>query len=275
MLDVRTPIFFVYLPHSHHSPSIVRPLPPILSPLDSDRTILPLTQAPSATIPPLLTLPHRSRHRAPEDTHRPVLMRLSSLLGLAPFIASALAAPYNETYAEYNLNTNQNAQSPLDYDTSFVPSKYHPSPDNWRIPYYTILMDKFADGDPTNNDFFETEFEWDWRETNFRFGGDLAGLESKLDYLAGMGIKAIFASGTPWINMLWQADSASPPCSHCLSRVLTSLASFFLSSRIVWLFLDASCAGDRILLRTHLQAIRPSTSPLSIRTGVDAMNGAR
>ena len=138
-------------------------------------------------------------------------MRLSSLLGLVPFIASALAAPYNETYAEYNLNTNQNAQSPLDYDTSFVPSTYHPSPDNWRIPYYTILMDKFADGDPTNNDYFETEFEWDWRETNFRFGGDLAGLESKLDYLAGMGIKAIFASGTPWINMLWQADSASPP----------------------------------------------------------------
>ena len=135
-------------------------------------------------------------------------MRLSTLLGLVPFIASALAAPYNETYAEYNLNTNQNAQSPLDYDTSFVPSTYHPSPENWRFPYYTILMDKFADGDPTNNDFFGTEFEWDWRETNFRFGGDLAGLESKLDYLAGMGIKAIFASGTPWINMFWQADSA-------------------------------------------------------------------
>ncbi|KAF9650774.1 hypothetical protein BDM02DRAFT_1252045 [Thelephora ganbajun] len=47
------------------------------------------------------------------------------------------------------------------------------------------------------------------QETNFRFCGDLAGLESKLDYLAGMGIKAIFASGTPWINMLWQADSDS------------------------------------------------------------------
>ena len=157
-------------------------------------------------------------------------MRLSSLLGLAPFIASALAAPYNETYAEYNLNTNQNAQSPLDYDTSFVPSTYHPSPDNWRIPYYTILMDKFADGDPTNNDYFETEFEWDWRETNFRFGGDLAGLESKLDYLAGMGIKAIFASGTPWINMLWQADSASSPFSPGLDSCSHSIGSFFRHS---------------------------------------------
>jgi alpha-1,3-glucan synthase len=136
-------------------------------------------------------------------------MRLSTLLRLAPFIASALAAPFNETYASYNLNTNQNAQSPLDYDTDFVPSSYHPSPATWRFPFYTVLMDKFADGDPTNNDFFKSPFEWDWRETNFRFGGDLAGLESKLDYLAGMGIKAIFAAGTPWINMLWQADSAS------------------------------------------------------------------
>ena len=136
-------------------------------------------------------------------------MRLSTLLGLAALASSAFAAPYNETYAEYNLNTNQNANSPLDYDTSFLPTSYHPSPDNWRIPYYTILMDKFADGDPTNNDYFGTPFEWDWRETNFRYGGDLAGFISKLDYLSGMGIKAIYASGTPWINMLWQADSAS------------------------------------------------------------------
>lgn len=158
-------------------------------------------------------------------------MRFSTLLGLAPLIASALAAPYNETYAAYNLNTNQNAQSPLDYDTDFVPQQYHPSPDNWRMPYYTILMDKFADGDPTNNDYFKTEFEWDWRETNFRFGGDLAGLESKLDYLAGMGIKAIYASGTPWINMIWQADSASARSFSPSITVLISLVSFFLPYR--------------------------------------------
>jgi alpha-1,3-glucan synthase len=149
-------------------------------------------------------------------------MRLSTILGLAALLAPVLAAPYNETYAGYNLNTNTNAQSPLDYDTSFVPSNYTPSPSNWRFPFYTVLMDKFAVGDPTNNDYFGTPFEWDWRETNFRFGGDLAGLESRLDYLAGMGIKAIFASGTPWINMLWQADSASISVL-CLLPQLTSL----------------------------------------------------
>jgi alpha-1,3-glucan synthase len=72
-------------------------------------------------------------------------------------------------------------------------------------------MDKFADGDPSNNDFFGTPFENDWRETQLRFGGDLKGLVAKLDYLAGMGIKVIFISGTPFLNMLWQADSQSPP----------------------------------------------------------------
>jgi len=136
-------------------------------------------------------------------------MWLSTALGLLSLATFASAAPYNETYAPWNLNSNQNAQSPLDYDTDNVPSSYFPSPDNWRFPFYTVLMDKFADGDPSNNDFFGTLYEWDWRETQLRYGGDVKGLESKLDYLAGMGIKGIFVSGTPFINQLWQADSYS------------------------------------------------------------------
>ncbi|OBZ75598.1 Cell wall alpha-1,3-glucan synthase mok13 [Grifola frondosa] len=71
-------------------------------------------------------------------------------------------------------------------------------------------MDKFADGDPSNNDYFGSVYEWDWRETQLRYGGDLKGLVSKLDYIQGMGVKAIFISGTPFLNMLWQADSYSP-----------------------------------------------------------------
>jgi alpha-1,3-glucan synthase len=77
-------------------------------------------------------------------------------------------------------------------------------------------MDKFADGDPSNNDYFGTMYEYDWRETQLRYGGDLKGLEAKLDYLAGMGVKGIFAWGTPFLNMPWQADSNSPSCVHDL-----------------------------------------------------------
>ncbi|TFY74157.1 hypothetical protein EWM64_g9855, partial [Hericium alpestre] len=131
-----------------------------------------------------------------------------SLLSLA---TAARASPYRDDLVQWNLNTNPNAQSPLDYTTTHPTGNYMPSPGNWReIPFYTILLDKFADGDPSNNDFFGSPYEWDWRETQLRFGGDLKGLVSKLDYLQGMGIKGVFISGTPFLNMLWQADSYSP-----------------------------------------------------------------
>ncbi|GJE90808.1 apha amylase catalytic domain and glycogen synthase DULL1-like domain-containing protein [Phanerochaete sordida] len=138
-------------------------------------------------------------------------MRLfKAALSLLTVASLVRASPYRDDLVEYNINTNQNAQSPTDYSTT-KRSTYNPSPDNWReIPFYTILLDKFADGDPSNNDYFGTLYEYDWRETQLRFGGDLKGLVAKLDYLQGMGIRGIFISGTPFINMLWQADSYSP-----------------------------------------------------------------
>lgn len=138
-------------------------------------------------------------------------MRFSTALALFAWAGSSLvaAAPYNDTLTDYNINENKDATDPTQYSTSYPGDKHTASPKNWRaLPTYTILMDKFADGDPTNNDYFGTMFEQDWRETQLRYGGDLRGLVSKLDYLQGMGIKVIFVSGTPFLNMLWQADSA-------------------------------------------------------------------
>lgn len=148
-----------------------------------------------------------------------------SLLALAGL---AGASPYRSDLTYYNLNTNKDASSVLEYSTTRSNTTYTPSPDNWRtIPFYTILPDKFADGDPTNNDYFGTPYEYDWRETQLRAGGDLAGLASKLDYLQGMGVKGIFISGTPFLNMLWQADSkCRPPFScHSLTYVSPSVLS--------------------------------------------------
>ncbi|KAI0322220.1 glycoside hydrolase family 13 and glycosyltransferase family 5 domain-containing protein [Amylostereum chailletii] len=131
-----------------------------------------------------------------------------AIFSLARLVATS---PYRDDLTDYNLNTNQDAQSPLEYSTSRSNTTYTPSPDNWRaIPFYTILMDKFADGDPSNNDYFGTMYEYDWRETQLRSGGDLLGVLSKLDYLQGMGVKGVFISGTPFLNMIWQADSYSP-----------------------------------------------------------------
>jgi alpha-1,3-glucan synthase len=135
-------------------------------------------------------------------------MRTTALI-VAALAGLAAAAPYDDKIADYNLNQNKNAQTPFDYSTTRPSGKWTPSPDNWReIPFYTILPDKFADGDPSNNDYFGTMFEYDWRETQLRSGGDVKGMAARLDYLQGMGIRGIFMSGTMFLNMLWQADSA-------------------------------------------------------------------
>ncbi|KAF8163338.1 modular protein with glycoside hydrolase family 13 and glycosyltransferase family 5 domains [Crassisporium funariophilum] len=139
-------------------------------------------------------------------------MRLLATLQ-AIFTLSSLvsASPYREDLLDYNLNVNKNAKNPTEYDSTRPNTTYTPSPRNWRaLPTYTILMDKFADGDPTNNDFFGSVYESDYRETQLRYGGDLKGLVARLDYLHGMGVRIIFMSGTPFLNMLWQADSYSP-----------------------------------------------------------------
>ncbi|KAF8197459.1 modular protein with glycoside hydrolase family 13 and glycosyltransferase family 5 domains [Pholiota molesta] len=130
-------------------------------------------------------------------------MRFLAALGAILFLPAALASPYRPDLTDYNLNVNQNATDPTQYQSERPNTTYTPSPPNWRaLPTYTILLDKFADGDPSNNDFF--------KETQLRFGGDLKGLVARLDYLHGMGIRVIFMSGTPFLNMLWQADSYSP-----------------------------------------------------------------
>ncbi|KAJ7219301.1 modular protein with glycoside hydrolase family 13 and glycosyltransferase family 5 domains, partial [Mycena pura] len=138
-------------------------------------------------------------------------MRLLSAFVLPVlFCLLAAASPYRDDLVNYNLNTNQQATDPSQYSTNRLAS-YTPSPTNWRaLPVYTILLDKFADGDPSNNDYFGTMYENDYRETQLRYGGDLKGLVSKLDYIYGMGVRVIFISGTPFLNMLWQADSYSP-----------------------------------------------------------------
>jgi alpha-1,3-glucan synthase len=136
------------------------------------------------------------------------------MLVLYSLIIPALvaASPYRDDLVNYNLNVANTATNPFDYRATRPNTTYTPSPDNWRsLPVYTVLLDKFADGDPSNNDFFKTPYETDWRETQLRFGGDLKGLQARLDYLQGMGIGIIFISGTPFLNMIWQADSKSFP----------------------------------------------------------------
>ncbi|KAF8825486.1 hypothetical protein HHX47_DHR6000210 [Lentinula edodes] len=138
------------------------------------------------------------------------LLVLSSLFSLPSVVH---ASPYNEQLIQYNLNLNKTATSPLDYYTNRTNTTYTPSPSNWRsLPIYTVLLDKFANGEPSNDDFFKTPYESDWRETQLRFGGDLKGMgdDRMLDYLQGMGVRVIYVAGTIFLNEIWEADGYSP-----------------------------------------------------------------
>ncbi|OLL21883.1 Cell wall alpha-1,3-glucan synthase ags1 [Neolecta irregularis DAH-3] len=124
---------------------------------------------------------------------------------------SAYAARYSADQVQYNLNTNKSATEVLDYYGKWEGHTFYPSPDNWRFPIYTIILDKWVDGDPRNNDADGTVYEYDPYETQFRHGGDATGLKNSLDYLQGMGIKVgIVTSGTFYLQQPWQADQYSP-----------------------------------------------------------------
>jgi glycosidase len=61
---------------------------------------------------------------------------------------------------------------------------------------YQVMLDRFFDGDPTNNDPQGDTGLYDSTKANWKlyWGGDLAGLTQKMSYLAGMGITAVWIS---------------------------------------------------------------------------------
>lgn len=108
---------------------------------------------------------------------------------LTTVILTTNALPYQPDQVPWNLNQNESATSPLDYWGSWDGHVYHESPTNWRFPFYTIFLDRFVNGDPTNDNANGSVYEHDLLSNQFRNGGDVQGLVDSLDYLQGMGIK--------------------------------------------------------------------------------------
>ncbi|HEV2836413.1 MAG TPA: alpha-amylase family glycosyl hydrolase, partial [Pyrinomonadaceae bacterium] len=61
---------------------------------------------------------------------------------------------------------------------------------------YQIITDRFFDGSTSNNNPPQSSGLYDSTKTNWRayWGGDLAGIQQKMSYLAGMGVTAIWIS---------------------------------------------------------------------------------
>lgn len=110
-------------------------------------------------------------------------------LGWLLLIPVVLALKFDDEQLKWNLNTNRTATHPLDYAGEWEDHEFHPSPSNWRMPFYTLMLDRFVNGNPSNDDANGTQFEQDITQTQLRHGGDIQGLEDSLDYLQGMGIK--------------------------------------------------------------------------------------
>lgn len=106
---------------------------------------------------------------------------------MLPCLSQALR--WSPEHVGYNLNENQEATVPTEYWGEWDNHTYYPSPTNWRFPFYVLTMDRYVDGDPTNNEANQTVFEHNWMTNQFRFGGDVKGLQHNLDYIQGMGIK--------------------------------------------------------------------------------------
>jgi alpha-1,3-glucan synthase len=111
------------------------------------------------------------------------------LIVLLIALPSISALQWHPDHVGYNLNENVTATHPRDYWGEWDNHTYHPSPMNWRMPFYAVTIDRYLDGDPTNNEANGTVFEHHWLTNQFRFGGDTQGLQNDLDYIQGMGVK--------------------------------------------------------------------------------------
>ena len=66
---------------------------------------------------------------------------------------------------------------------------------------YLIMPDRFANGDPSNDQIpMRTAYKVDRNSPNARHGGDLAGIEQHLDYIEDLGVTAI------WLNPVLEND---------------------------------------------------------------------
>ena len=63
---------------------------------------------------------------------------------------------------------------------------------------YLIMIDRFSDGDPSNNDPPQSRGLYDRTNKFYYHGGDLQGVINRLDYLKDLGITAIWL--TPWYD---------------------------------------------------------------------------
>lgn len=162
-------------------------------------------------------------------------------LGIAIAVTSTIALRFDPEYVEYNLNENATAVHPLDYSGLWEDHTYHPSPRSWRMPFYTLMLDRFINGDPSNDDINGTSFEHDWTSNQLRHGGDIQGLVDTLDYLQGMGIRVGITLPTV------EQEALLTQCRACiLPDLRSSISHGALTPTLPWTLLSLISTSGRL-----------------------------
>ena len=107
---------------------------------------------------------------------------------------------------------------------------------------YQIVTDRFFDGDPNNNDPPQSKGLFDASKTNFQmyWGGDLAGIQQKMAYLAGMGITAIWIS-PPADNI--NVGTPNAPFHGYWARDMKRIEEHFGDASNSWAAFDSMAAA--------------------------------
>ncbi|MBZ5620308.1 MAG: IPT/TIG domain-containing protein [Acidobacteriia bacterium] len=118
---------------------------------------------------------------------------------------------------------------------------------------YQIITDRFFDGNTANNDPPQSSGLFDPSKTNWQayWGGDLAGIQQKLSYLAGMGVTAIWIS--PPVdneNVNIGGSSIGAPYHGYQGRDFKRIEEHFGDSSNSW------TAFDNLVTAAHGQGIK-------------------
>ncbi len=74
------------------------------------------------------------------------MLHLSVLIAINILGTVTNALRYSADQVGYNLNENETAVDPLHYWGEWPDHEFFPSPSNWRMPVYTVFLDRFVNG---------------------------------------------------------------------------------------------------------------------------------
>ena len=109
-------------------------------------------------------------------------------------LATAIfSAPLENSNSAWNVNRNPDGSNPAAYFGEWPGHTYYPSAADWRQQsVYQFITDRFADGNPDNND--DKYGGYDPGTVGTRHGGDFKGITERLDYIKSLGYTAIWVS---------------------------------------------------------------------------------